>query len=337
MSTPGQEVAAQPQKRSLVQTLAAQYDMEPQPFLDAIAQTVMPTDRQASNAMIAAFLLVCNEHGLNPFTREIFAFPSKSGGIQPIVSVDGWVKLVNRHPAFAGMDLVMSIDDKTGKPISCTCTIYRNDRDHQIPITEYYDECYRNTDPWNKMPKRMMRHKALKEAARYTFGFAGIMDEDEGRDAINITAESTVIAKETATRTEALKEKIGAKKTAATPEKPAETLAIIPDPPTQPIEPTGNLEGLRAGVDSMIDELNGNKAEETLDFEDPERLLSDDERNNLLSILKSKGKNKEEEQIIAKAARQKFAELGYANTKQIRLKDLQACLDWSNAIIPNKA
>jgi hypothetical protein len=58
---------------------------------------------------------------------------------------------------------------------------------------------------------------------------------------------------------------------------------------------------------------------------------------SLLSILKGKGKNKEEETIIAKAARQKFAELGYANSMQIRLKDLQACLDWSNAIIPNKA
>ena len=32
------------------------------------------------------------------------------------------------------------------------------------------------------MPTRMLRHKALKEAARYAFGFAGIVDEDEARD-----------------------------------------------------------------------------------------------------------------------------------------------------------
>jgi phage recombination protein Bet len=317
--------------------------MEPQPFLDAIAQTVMPTDRQASNAMIAAFLLVCNEHGLNPFTREIYAFPSKSGGIQPIVSIDGWVKLVNRHPAFAGMDIAMTLDEKSGKPISCTCTIFRNDRDHQTPITEYYDECYRNTDPWNKMPKRMMRHKALKEAARYTFGFAGIMDEDEGRDAINITSESTVIAKETATRTEQLKEKIGAKAKDKEPEqKPEPTIEqmkasgpppFVPDTPKEP-EQTGNLEGLKAGVDNIINKTA--QEEEIFDFENPDRLISEDERQNLLGILKAKGKTKEEQAIVAKAARQKFMEFGYANSKDIRLKDLQACLDWANSIVPNK-
>jgi phage recombination protein Bet len=244
-----QAVTVQQPKRSLVATLASQYDMEPQPFLDAIQQTVMPTNVQVSNAMVAAFLLVCNEHGLNPFTREIFAFPTKSGGIQPIVSVDGWVKLVNQHPQFAGMDIQMSIDEKTGKPISCTCTIFRKDREHPTPITEYYDECVRNTDPWNKMPKRMMRHKALKEAARYTFGFAGILDEDEGRDAINITGESTELERSTTIQTSKLKEKIDAKKakleqpnTKPVPEPTAitseEKAAILTTPVVEPVVTT---------------------------------------------------------------------------------------------------
>ena len=226
------------QRRSLVATLAAQYEMEPGPFMDAIAQTVMPTDRQVSNAMIAAFLMVCHEHGLNPFTREIFAFPTKTGGIQPIVSVDGWVKLVNRHPQFAGMDMTMVLGEN-GKPVSATCTIFRKDREHQTPVTEYYDECYRNTDPWNKMPRRMMRHKALKEAARYTFGFAGIMDEDEAREreAINVTGMVTeisrVVEEKTGDAKENLKKRLTAAKTApATPPAaaPAATVPLEEDP-----------------------------------------------------------------------------------------------------------
>ena len=60
--------------------------------------------------------------------------------------------------------------------------MWRKDRNHPIVVTEYFNECYRNTDPWNLMPRRMLRHKAFKEAARLAFGFAGIVDEDEARD-----------------------------------------------------------------------------------------------------------------------------------------------------------
>jgi hypothetical protein len=60
--------------------------------------------------------------------------------------------------------------------------MWRRDRTHPIVVTEYFSETYRNTDPWNQMPRRMLRHKAFKECARLTFGFSGIVDEDEARD-----------------------------------------------------------------------------------------------------------------------------------------------------------
>jgi hypothetical protein len=41
-------------------------------------------------------------------------------------------------------------------------------------------ECKRPTDPWNTHPKRMLRHKAMIQAARIAFSFAGIYDPDEG-------------------------------------------------------------------------------------------------------------------------------------------------------------
>ena len=46
-------------------------------------------------------------------------------------------------------------------------------------VTEYMAECIRNTDPWKQYPRRMLRHKALIQCARYAFGFAGIVDPDE--------------------------------------------------------------------------------------------------------------------------------------------------------------
>ena len=222
MSTQTQAIAVQ-QKHSLIATMAEKYNMAPEMFLDAVKATCMPTkDVVVSNAHMAAFLMVAHEYKLNPLIREIFAFPSKSGGIQPIVSVDGWIHLITTHPAYAGMELSVELDDKKQKPISTTCRIIRKD-DIQCPaVTEYFDECYRNTDPWNKMPKRMMRHKAIKEAGRVAFGFGGLMDPDEGLDAINITDQSTIMERTTNDAKEALKEKMGAKKSKPATHSPVE-------------------------------------------------------------------------------------------------------------------
>ncbi len=135
---------------------------------------------------MAAFLIVAKEYDLNPLTKEIYAFPGRGGGIVPIVSIDGWVNLVNSNPQCDGFEFEMEHGPPDGELISCTCTMYRKDRSHPVSVTEYYEECKRATEPW-KMKHRMLRHKAMIQAARYAFGFAGIYDEDEGRTIAEIT------------------------------------------------------------------------------------------------------------------------------------------------------
>nr|WP_268814742.1 recombinase RecT [Sinorhizobium meliloti] len=108
-----------------------------------------------------------------------FTRPKRGGGVVPIVSIDGWINLVNSHPACDGFEFTWE-RDANGDPISCTCIMHRKDRSHPTAVTEYLAECWRDTEPW-KMKHRMLRHKALMQCARYAFGFAGIYDEDEGR------------------------------------------------------------------------------------------------------------------------------------------------------------
>jgi hypothetical protein len=110
--------------------------------------------------------------------REIYALPKKGGGIIPTVSIDGWMHLANAHPAFDGLEFESEFDGD-GKIVSTTCILHRNDRTHPIRLTELFSECYRDTESWKAMPNRMLRHKAAIQATRYTFGFAGIYDEDE--------------------------------------------------------------------------------------------------------------------------------------------------------------
>lgn len=177
-------------KRSLIDTMSAGYSMDPANFAKTVRATCMPAN--SSDEEFAAFLLVAHQHGLNPVTREIYAFPKKGGGIQPIVGIDGWMTLINSHPQSDGLEFIDAFDDK-GKLSSITCKLYRKDRNRPTEVTEYMNECMRPTEPWQKWPARMLRHKAAIQCARYAFGFAGIIDPEEAERSPEVIT-GTVIA-----------------------------------------------------------------------------------------------------------------------------------------------
>jgi len=140
---------------------------------------------QVSDAQMTALLVVANQYGLNPWLKEIYAYPDKNNGIVPVVGVDGWSRIINSHAQFDGMDFQQ--DDE-----SCTCTVYRKDRSHPIRVTEWMAECRRaNAGPWQSHPKRMLRHKAMIQCARLAFGFVGIYEQDEAERIVN--ADYTVV------------------------------------------------------------------------------------------------------------------------------------------------
>jgi len=142
--------------------------------LHVLQSTAFKSDKEVTNAQMTALLVVANQYGLNPWTKEIYAFPDKRGGIVPVVGVDGWSRIINEHSQFDGMDF----DIGDGE---ATCTIHRKDRSHPTRVTEYLSECSRGTDPWRSHPKRMLRHKAMIQCARLAFGFVGIHDLDEAQ------------------------------------------------------------------------------------------------------------------------------------------------------------
>lgn len=172
------------QKQSALAIMASKFNVEPARLLETLKATLMP---KASNEELLSFVVTANQYGLNPFTREIYAFPARNGGIQPVVSVDGWIKMMNSHPSFDGIQF--TTEDKDGKPWSVTATIHVKDRAHPVEVTEYFSECSRNTEPWKVNPRRMLRHKALIQCARVAFGFSGIADDEEAipQVALNVT------------------------------------------------------------------------------------------------------------------------------------------------------
>jgi phage recombination protein Bet len=163
-------------KASALAVMASRFSVDPAKLLETLKNTAF---KGASNDEMMALVIVSNEYGLNPLTKEIYAFPAKGGGIVPVVSIDGWLNIMNNHPQFDGIDYEWLHEGE--KLIACTSIIHRKDRTHPTRVTEYLSECKRSTDPW-KMEHRMLRHKATIQGARVAFGFSGITDEDEARD-----------------------------------------------------------------------------------------------------------------------------------------------------------
>lgn len=153
-------------------------------IINILKHTAFKNDRNVvvTDEQFIALLIVANQYGLNPWTKEIYAFSEKGGGIVPVVGVDGWSRIVNEHPQNNGIRFTFNQDET-----ACTCTIYRKDRDNPTVITEYLSECRRGTQPWQSHPKRMLRHKSLIQCARIAFGFTGIFDPDEAERVIEGT------------------------------------------------------------------------------------------------------------------------------------------------------
>ena len=143
---------------------------------------------EVSNEQFMALMIVADQYGLNPLTKELYAFPDKNNGIVPVVGLDGWARIVNEHPQYDGLEFVDGPTDKNGIPDWIECVIYRKDREHPTKVREFYSECKRATGPWGSHPRRMLRHKALIQCARLAFGFVGIYDQDEAERIVEGTA-----------------------------------------------------------------------------------------------------------------------------------------------------
>jgi phage recombination protein Bet len=170
---------------TLTSNLAKQFNMgDGSELASTLKATCFKSGTQVTDAQMTALLIVAQQYGLNPFTKEIYAFPDK-GGIVPVVGLDGWSRIINSRPEFDGMDFEQNAE-------SCTCTIYRKDRSHPIKVTEWMAECKRSAGPWLSHPYRMLRHKAMIQCARLAFGFAGIYEPDEAERIVESDAPKKV-------------------------------------------------------------------------------------------------------------------------------------------------
>jgi phage recombination protein Bet len=168
-------------RQSLLTRLANKYHVDPDKMLTTLKATAFRGD--VTTEQLMALCVVADQYNLNPWTKEIYAFPSRQG-IVPVVGVDGWARIINEHPEFDGLEFAEADDGAWVE-----CTIHRKDRSHPVKVREWMAECARSTDPWKSHPRRMLRHKALIQCARIAFALVGIYDQDEAERIIDVSPE----------------------------------------------------------------------------------------------------------------------------------------------------
>jgi phage recombination protein Bet len=204
-------------KTSLVTKFADRFSVDGNKLLDTLKATAFKqrNGQPPTNHQMMALLVVADQYGLNPFTKEIYAFPDQQNGIVPVVGIDGWSRIINSHKQFDGMDFRFSEKtitlDGLSEPIYewIECVMYRKDRERPTIIREYLTELYRPPfkkngsngpyeikGPWQSHPRRFSRHKVIIQCARICLGYTGIYDEDEAQRIID--AEAKVVSSQPA-------------------------------------------------------------------------------------------------------------------------------------------
>ena len=198
MNTAVKKVQAEaPQHKSLIVEMAAKFHVEPAKFMDTLKSTAFKQKpgEEVTDQQMMMLLVVANEYNLNPFLKQIYAFPDKHKGIVPIVGVDGYIRIVNEHPQADGWEFRLSenhvdLDEfAQGIPEWMECIMHRKDRDHPTVARVYASESYRTPfttksghvmkGPWQQYTRLMLENRAFIRAARFAFGFTGIYSEDD--------------------------------------------------------------------------------------------------------------------------------------------------------------
>ncbi len=149
-------------------------------------------------------LRLASKHLLDPLSDEISIMETKEGFL-PFITIDGWAKLMNQHPQYAGMSLREPIESNSQLPAWMECTIYRNDRILPIVVKEYLEEVMTNHPTWQQMPRRMLRHRVIQQCARLAFGISAQEGVNIENKATNKTEKNNLISTEN-NRTKQLKE-----------------------------------------------------------------------------------------------------------------------------------
>jgi len=169
--------AAAPERvpyRRASEILAEHLGLDPKTMIETVkAQCFKGVNPSAvTNEQLAAFVNVANSlasqcPGFNPLLPGmLYAYPTKSGGIEPMIGPDGVFALLNAMPDVLGWETVPEFDE-SGELVSAVAKIIVRGKEpfrKRVFLNEWKMESNLN---WKIRPIHMLELRALKQCARY--------------------------------------------------------------------------------------------------------------------------------------------------------------------------
>jgi hypothetical protein len=118
-----------------------------------------------AKTILSLLRMMQNLH-LDPLCEEISLTQYEDGQWQVFITIEGCSKLLNQHPQFNGLVFNQADTLIDGVPEWIECSIYRKDRTLPTTVREYLMEVRSENSIWQKMPRRMLRHRALQQCVR---------------------------------------------------------------------------------------------------------------------------------------------------------------------------
>ena len=137
---------------------------------EAELQAWLDLQVMAPKQTLLTLLRLARAHNLDPLKEEVALALYEDCHWQAYITVEGYSKILNNHPAFDGISFTESLEKSSDIPIWMECTIYRKDRSLPIVVREYFEEVKGEQAIWQKMPRRMLRHRVMQQCARLAMG-----------------------------------------------------------------------------------------------------------------------------------------------------------------------
>ena len=132
--------------------------------------------------------------GLDPLERDLIALEQKEAfppTLAFMITLDGWVKLLHRHPRFRGLSFEDGPSDEHGLPIWVACSVFWEGFACPWVVREWACEHRSLHESWLDHPRRMLRHKALTQCARLALGVGGGFWANRDKSATTPTTKNT--------------------------------------------------------------------------------------------------------------------------------------------------
>ena len=138
------------------------------------------------------FVELSQAYGLNPFKREIYAV-GYGNNFNVITGYEVYLKRAERTGLLDGYETNWE-EDANGGIKSCTCTVYRKDRQHPTKQKVYFSEYNLGTAIWKSKPHTMIEKVAIAQAFRKAFpdelgGMPYTAEEMSEQNIVDVNAE----------------------------------------------------------------------------------------------------------------------------------------------------